>query len=64
MQFGHFFALIGMQEQQNGHSFVVASASTTSCLQTLSFNVLIAFIRANTAQATIKKLITLLIKDP
>ena len=29
MQFGHLFALIEIVEQQKGHSFVVASVSTT-----------------------------------
>ena len=59
VQLGHFFALIGIQEQQNGHSFVVASASITSCLHTLSFKVLIALIIAKIAQATMIRLLIL-----
>ena len=52
-------------EQQNGHSFVVGSITTSqTSVFFSSFNLLITFTNKNTAKETIKKLIKVLTKVP
>ena len=60
VQFGQRVALMGMDEIQKGHSFVVASAGPSS----LGVSLLMLRIRKNKATATTKKLIIELMNRP
>jgi hypothetical protein len=52
---------MGIAERQKGHSFVVGAAGGASCSL---FSLFIFFITRNTAKATIRKLIIVLINTP
>ena len=59
MQFGHLTALMLIADLQKGHSFVFGAAGAGALL-----NLLIILTSINTAQAVIKKLMVLFIKEP
>ena len=61
VQWGHFVALIGIDEKQYGQSFEVGTAGgAASCLLSL----FIAFTSKKTAKATIRKVMTVLRNTP
>ena len=61
VQCAHLVAFIGMLEKQYGHSLVVGAGGRVS---SFFFSLLKDFTTIKTANATIKKLITLFIKTP
>ena len=61
MQFGHLVALAGIEEKQNGQSFTSGTGIGFSCCL---FKLFITLIKMNMANATIVKLIILLINKP
>ena len=58
VQFGQRMAFSGISVQQYGQVLVVLTISLASCRSIFSLKVLMALIKTNTANATIKKLMT------